>query len=62
LWCGLSGGASGWEGDGRNAYLLDDGIVGCGGVVFDTVHELEQTLGLGSDAIICLVVREQATI
>jgi len=38
-------------------YLLNDWVIGCGCVVFDSVNRLKWTLCLGRDAIVCLVVR-----
>lgn len=37
--------------------LLDNGVITCGSVVFDTVYYLQGLFILGIDAIVCLVIR-----
>lgn len=42
--------------------LLDDGVVGGGGVVADAVDNLKGLLGLGVDAVVGLVVLVQESV
>ena len=46
----------------RNVYLLYNGIIGSGGIVLDTIDQLKGTFGFCGDAIVRLVVREQAPV
>ena len=43
-------------------YLLDDGVIGRGSIVLDTVKQLQGLLGPGRDTIVCLVVGEDASV
>ena len=40
----------------HGTHLLDNGVVGSGGVVADAVDDLERLLGLGVDAVVRLFV------
>lgn len=43
-------------------YLLNHWIVGCSGVVLDTIDQLQRSLGFGRYTVVSFVVGEQAAI